>query len=78
MPYKVQRVFLSEKVPEAGKYTKTVSDNRAKYNTRHSEVFGQYDRTDNVSADLKTVTDIIAQFISVTVYHLFKVENNNG
>ncbi len=46
-------------------------------NSGHSHKSGQNNRTDDISADLKTVADIVAEFVPVAVDHLFKIEDYN-
>ena len=78
MPYKVQCVFLTEEVNDAGEDAERVSDDRAQNYTRHSEEFCQNDRADDITADLKTVAYIVAELVPVAVNHLFKIKDNDG
>ena len=73
----MERVSLSEIMPAAGQDTKPVANHRAKYDTRHSHEFRQYDRTNDISTDLESIADIIAKLISITVNHLFQIKNHN-
>ena len=76
MPYETKRVSLAEVMPDAGEYAETVADDRAEYDSGHAHKIRQYDREKNVSAYLKPVADIVAQFVAVAVNHLFKIEDN--
>ena len=78
MPYKTQSVSLAEEMPDAGKNSERVSDDRAEDDTRHSHKLGEDDGTHDVSSDLKDVADIVAEFVSVAVNHLFEVENDDS
>ena len=78
MPYKTQSVPLAQKMPDAGKDAEGITNDRAKYDACHSHKLGEDDGTHDVSSDLKDVADIVAEFVSVAVNHLFEVENDDS
>ena len=77
MPNKMKCITFTEVVPAACSYTQAVSDYRSKYDTNHSVKLCQNNRTNNISAYLERITDIITELVAITVYHLLKIENNN-
>ena len=73
----MKRVSFAEEMLKAHKNSKSVSDYRAKYDTNHSVEFGQYNREDNIAANLEYVANVIAQLVAVTIYHLFNLKYKN-
>ena len=77
MPHKTKRVPFAEEMPDTGKNAEGVSDDRAEDNTCHSHKLCKNDGAHNVPPDLEDVADIVAEFVSVAVNHLFEIENDD-
>lgn len=71
-------IALAEIMPAACEDAQPVSYDRSEDDAGHAHVLCQYDREKDVSAYLENITDVIAELISVTIYHLFKIEDQDS
>ena len=78
MPFEMKRIAFTEIVPAACKDAQTISDDRSEDYARHAHVFCQEYREQYVPAYLEYIADIIAELVPVTIYHLFKIKDQNG
>ena len=78
MPFEMKRIAFTEIVPAACKDAQAISDDRSEDYARHANVFCQEYREQYVPAYLEHIADIIAEFVPVTIYHLFKVKDQDS